>query len=90
MLTLSAAYADSVLNKLVLEFVSRDELQDLMEKTVSFLSLTATPTSALAIDLNLLHHVGQKVGLIPPDGPAATSSFSSSTTGDVHMVGQYQ
>jgi len=90
MLTLSAAYADPILSKLVLGFVTREELQDLLEKTISFLSLSATPTSALAIDMKLLQHIGQKVGLIAPDGPATTSSFSSSSTGDVHMAGQYQ
>lgn len=90
MLTLSAAYMNPILSKLVLEYISRDGLRDLVDKTIAFLALTATPTSALAIDIKLLQHVGVKAGLISPEGPNTSSSFSSSNTGDVPMSGQYQ
>jgi hypothetical protein len=89
MLTLSAAYADPVLQNLVLEIVPKEELLDLLNKTISFLNLTAAPTSALAIDNKLLQIVGQKVGLLNADGPATAASFSSTSSGDVHMAGHY-
>lgn len=89
MLTLSAAYMNPILSSLVLEVVNKEELRDLLDKTLAFLSLNSTPTSALAIDYKLLKHVGQKAGLVPFEGPPTTSSFSSSTAGDVPMSGQY-
>ncbi len=89
MLTLSAAYMHPILSTLVLEFVSREGLRDLLDKTMAFLKLNSTPTSALSIDLKLLQHVGQKAGLLGLEGPATSSSFSSSNTGDVPMSGQY-
>ncbi|KUJ11887.1 uncharacterized protein LY89DRAFT_593488 [Mollisia scopiformis] len=90
MLTLSAAYMNPFLTNLVLEFVSREELRDLLDKTLAFLRLTATATSALAIDIKLLQHVGQRANLMTPEGPPTSSSFSSSNTGDVPMGGHYQ
>lgn len=78
-----------VLSALVLEFVTKEELRDLLEKTMAFLILNSTPTSALYIDYKILNHVGQRAGLLGPQGPNTSSSFSSSNTGDVAMSGQY-
>lgn len=89
MLTLSAAYMNPILSSLLLEVVNKEELQDLLHKTLDFLSLNSTPTSALAIDHKILKYVGQRAGLLPLDGPPTSSSFSSSNTGDFPMGGQY-
>lgn len=89
MLTLSAAYANPILSKLVLEFVTKDGLEDLLNKTLQFLHLSATPTSALTIDRELLSHLGSKVGLLPSIDGQASTSFSSSSSGDIRMSGQF-
>jgi hypothetical protein len=89
MLTLSAAYMNPILSSIVLEVVNKDELEDLLIKTLEFLNLNSTPTSALSIDYKLLKYVGQKAGLFQVEGPPTTSSFNSSNAGDVPMSGQY-
>lgn len=73
MLTLQAAFRDPDLNK----FVDRDELKDLLEKTMSMLKLVAQPSSALMIDYRILAHTGTHLKLI--NQGSANTSFSSGT-----------
>jgi hypothetical protein len=62
-LTLMAAYQDPILTKLV----DKDQLVDLLKKTIAFLKLCAQPSSALDIDCKILQHAGARLELIPPD-----------------------
>lgn len=78
-----------ILSSIVLEVVNKDELEDLLIKTLEFLNLNSTPTSALSIDYKLLKYVGQKANLLQVDGPPTTSSFNSSSAGEPPMSGPY-
>ncbi len=88
--TLQAAYMNPILKPILARSISKDELQRLTEKTMAFLSLTSTPSSALHSDLKILRAMTLKTGLTSsnaPQGPNTNSSFSSSNTGDVIMGG---
>ena len=65
--------------------IDREELIYLSQKTMAFLQLIAHPSSALYIDYKILKHTGLVTGLVPPEGPNTSSSFSSNATGDVPM-----
>jgi hypothetical protein len=58
-----AAYQDPILCK----FVHKDQLVDLLKKTIAFLKLCAQPSSALDIDWKILEYAGARLKLIPPD-----------------------
>jgi hypothetical protein len=82
-LTLLAAYQDPILTK----FIVKDELHTLLVTTMAFLQLSGHSSSALDIDYRILKHVGEHLGLLPKSQEANTSSsFSSTTTGDVPMT----
>jgi hypothetical protein len=76
-LTLQAAYMNKILRPLVLDLITIDGLRELLEKTMGFLLLAATPSSALYTDWKILKEVGRRTGLLGPSGPNTSSSFSS-------------
>ena len=91
-LTLSAVYRDPILSTLVEKELPEQKFRFLFNKTIAFLSLVATPKSAIMTDLKILQHIGGVLGLRTvhtPQGSNATSSFSSTSTagGDVSMTG---
>jgi hypothetical protein len=67
--------------------VDERELADLTHTTLEFLQLVAQPSSALWVDYRILKWTAQYTKLIAPEGPNTSSSFSSTTTGDVTMGG---
>jgi hypothetical protein len=67
--------------------VDERELAELTHTTLEFLLLVAQPSSALWVDYRILKWTAQYTKLIPPEGPNTSSSFSSTTTGDVAMAG---
>jgi len=85
MLTLQAAYMNPILRPLLDELISVPELQSLLDKTLAFLDLVATKSSALRIDWRILKATGEFTGLLPNP----SSSFSSTATGDVMMGGHW-
>ncbi|KAL5324528.1 hypothetical protein ACEPPN_009074 [Leptodophora sp. 'Broadleaf-Isolate-01'] len=88
--TLQAAYVNPILQQIVLKFITVEELRDMTDKTLAFLSLIGSPTSALASDYKILKSMALKTGLtghMPPPVPNTGSSFSSSNTGDIPMSG---
>jgi hypothetical protein len=81
---------DPILKPLVLQLIGEPRLRYLLNQTIAFLSLVASPTSALSTDLKILKHTGNLTGLRvthTPQGPNTASSFSSNTTGDHQMGG---
>lgn len=64
-MTLQACFKDVILSPIVREVITEEQLSDLLQKTVSFLNFIATRTGGIAIDLFLLRHVGEKLGLLP-------------------------
>ncbi|KAI6248017.1 hypothetical protein HI914_03410 [Erysiphe necator] len=62
-LTLQAAYNNPILKPLLLEHITKEELIVLVEKTMGFLALHGTPSSALAIDWKILDLTSRKNGL---------------------------
>ncbi|CZT44973.1 related to acetate regulatory DNA binding protein FacB [Rhynchosporium secalis] len=88
--TLCAAYKNSILKQIILKFISEEGLRGLIDTTLSFLHLIATPTSALSSDYRILKRAAFKAGLLghmPSNGPTSGSSFSSSNTGDIEASG---
>ncbi|KAG4430252.1 hypothetical protein IFR05_014263 [Cadophora sp. M221] len=83
--TLQAVYKDPILNQILLRLITVEGLRELTEKTLAFLTLIASPGSALCSDYEILKYMGQKTGIIPSQGPNTRSSFSSSNTGDTPM-----
>jgi len=80
MVTLSAAFNDPILNPILLGLISEKELRLILEKTLSFLDFTGTPSSALKMDWRILRAIGEKTGLLPSGPTNMSSSFSSSST----------
>ncbi|POS86980.1 hypothetical protein EPUL_002580 [Erysiphe pulchra] len=62
-LTLQAAYNNPILRPLLLEHITKEELIVLIEKTMGFLALHGSPSSALAIDWKILDLTSRKNGL---------------------------
>ncbi len=77
MLTLQAVYRSKLLKPLLMKFITEQELVELLEQTIGFLELNATPTSALAVDIRTLRKAGRRSGLLR--SVASTSSFSSNS-----------
>jgi hypothetical protein len=85
---LQAAWKNSILRDLLDELINTEMLIYLLEKTLAFLKLVMTPTSALYLDYKILKKTGENIGLLSvPQGPNTSSSFSSTTTADVPMGG---
>lgn len=90
LLVLQAAWKNRILRPILDELLSTEELTFLLNQTLALLQLVATSTSALALDYHILRRAGRNNGLLPhnnPKGPNTSSSFSSTTTGDVSMGG---
>lgn len=81
MLTLQAAYMNPILNPLLLELITKNELITLVEKTLGFLALVGSPTSALAIDWKILNLTSRKNGL-RHQPVVACQNFPSASFGD--------
>jgi hypothetical protein len=84
---LQAAWKNRILRGLLDELITTDQLVVLLEKTLGLLKLVATPTSALAMDYQILKRAAINNGLLQPQGPNTSSSLSSTTTGDATMGG---
>ena len=85
---LQAAWKNRILRGLLDELITTDQLVVLLEKTLGLLKLVATPTSALAMDYQILKRAAMNNGLLPlSQGPNTSSSFSSTATGDATMGG---
>jgi hypothetical protein len=83
---LQAAWKNPILRKLLNELITTEMLVYLLEKTLAFLRLVMTPTSALFLDYKILKMTGENNGLLGgPQGPNTSSSFSSATTADAPM-----
>jgi hypothetical protein len=83
-LTLSAAFRDPILKTLVEKEIGWERFEILFLRTISFLNLIATPTSALYTDLKILQHVAHVIGVRTSNTPQAmnaSSSFSSTMSG---------
>ncbi|KAK2625086.1 hypothetical protein QTJ16_005455 [Diplocarpon rosae] len=79
-MTLQAAYVNHILRPILLRNISEDGLRIISEKTMAFLALNSTSTSALNSDLKLLRAVCNKTGIGATYGPYAPhSSFSFSS-----------
>ncbi|KAI9054108.1 hypothetical protein LZ554_001279 [Drepanopeziza brunnea f. sp. 'monogermtubi'] len=90
MVTLHAAYMDVFLRPMVLKHANENYLRMLTEKTIGFLRLNSTPSSALHSDIKILMCIAAKTGLMGPSasqGPGTNSSFSSVNTGETMMSG---
>jgi hypothetical protein len=59
-LTLQATY----LNPILRNFVDAQVLQDLLTKTLAFLSLHSQRSSALFTDYQILQHTGRETGML--------------------------
>jgi hypothetical protein len=85
---LQAAWKNPILRSLLDELIDTETLIYMLEKTLAFLKLVMTPTSALYLDYKILMATGENNGLLPnPQGPNTSSSFSSTTTADPTMGG---
>ena len=84
MLTLCAVWQHAILGSMLKNLISKESMTDLIQKTLGFLHLVGSPSSALAMDYKILDYAARRVGFLPPYG---SSSFSSSSTGDQPMIG---
>lgn len=78
MITLQAVWINPILKPILESLITAEELSILLQKTLAFLALVATPSSALYIDWKILDYTGRRNGLLPPQPPNLTGSFSSS------------
>ncbi|KAI1003681.1 hypothetical protein K3495_g4531 [Podosphaera aphanis] len=85
-LVLQAAYLNPILGPLLLELITKEELIVLVEKTMGFLALVGSPSSALAIDWKILDMTSRKNGLrsLPI---TLSSTFPSNTLGNFSIHG---
>ncbi|RKF72256.1 putative c6 zinc finger domain-containing protein [Golovinomyces cichoracearum] len=81
-LTLQAAYMNPILKPLLLEEINKEELIVLVEKTMGFLALVGSPTSALAIDWKILDLTSRKNGL-RSQSTLGITKFPDNTLGDI-------
>jgi hypothetical protein len=68
MLVLLAIHQDPLLK----QYVNTDELTELLKRTIKFLEDVAQPSSALAIDVEILKSAGQ-ASLLPPKPETKTT-----------------
>jgi hypothetical protein len=83
MLVLQAAYMNPILQPLLLQHITTDDLRVLYDHTIRFLELIASPSSALTLDWKILKYTGRLSGLWSHSD--VTSSFGSS--GDTPLAG---
>jgi hypothetical protein len=87
LLVLQAAWKNNILRSLLGELINTETLIYLLEKTLAFLKLVMTRTSALYLDYKILETTGKTNNLLGPQGPNTSSSFSSAATADASMGG---
>ena len=69
MLVLLAIHQDPLLK----QYVNTDELTELLKRTIKFLEDVAQPSSALAIDVEILKSAGREASLLPPKPETKTT-----------------
>lgn len=66
-LTLQAAWNDNILRPLFDGILDKQGLSDLLKRTLSFLGIVATRSSALYTDMKILVNAGKYTGLLEKD-----------------------